>query len=430
MAIKKILLLSHIPARDEIPDILLANSLTSSDVCVWKHPILAKAREAICLIKPDIVILPEVRLEFTRDLAMLCKSWGIKVVQKRCEMGISRETEITDELERCIFGNLDWMSCVDLDLVWGEEFASMLVEHGVPESKIKVIGGIGFDPYFAGWANPPVRQGTRVMFATGFGYADCSPLYAAPESKPGERINIDLVKADRENRCIFQDMMAKVIKKFPDYTYGVRQHPGEVFHAYGEVFKEKIICLESIVTPMAVSWADVIIHTGSTMAYEAHLLNKPTINFRNTSLDKVVGKIGPIVNTSEEVIDLLGGLEFEKSNADPAVIKDLERYYGVVDGKAGKRAAEAILNLEINQTNIPNEWPKDTLKYITKGVYANLVEWKCAACNNVFWVQKLRAQVKCPYCGIGCVQRRYFVSHDDNGDEVHTQAYESGDERA
>ena len=95
---KKILLLSHIPQRDEIPDMMLARSLTSEDVCVWKYPILGDSRNAICLVKPDIIILPEIRLEFTRDLAKLCQSWGIRVVQKRCEVGISRESNLDKDL--------------------------------------------------------------------------------------------------------------------------------------------------------------------------------------------------------------------------------------------------------------------------------------------------------------------------------------------
>ena len=146
---KKILLLSHLPARDEMVDVMLANSLTSEDASVWKYPMLGRCREAICLIKPDIVILPEIRLEYTRDIAKWCKSWGIKVVQRRCEMGVTAETPMDDELERCLFGNLDYCSHIDMDLVWGKSFADMLIAHGEPKEKIKVIGGIGFDPYFS-----------------------------------------------------------------------------------------------------------------------------------------------------------------------------------------------------------------------------------------------------------------------------------------
>jgi len=65
---KKVLILSHIPMRDEIVDNLIGNEL-SKDHMVWVASILQNPRQVICTVKPDIVLLPEIRLEFTRDLA-------------------------------------------------------------------------------------------------------------------------------------------------------------------------------------------------------------------------------------------------------------------------------------------------------------------------------------------------------------------------
>ena len=416
---KKVMILSHIPVRDEMGDVMLANYLGQvGGANVWKYPILGKPKEAICLIKPDIIVLPEIRLEFTRDIAKLCKEWGIKVVQKRCEMGISAETVMDDELERCLFGNLEYAKYIDLDLVWGKSFADQLVAHGQPEDKIKLVGGINFDPYFHNNIQVAPGDKKRVLFAGGFGYADSSPLYCAPESKPGEKINATLVGDDRVRRANFIDMMGKVMERFPDYEYGIRPHPGEHVSAYSTVFPNKLKELLGCVTPVAIAWADLIIHPGSTMAFEAHLMNKPTLNFKNTNLDVVVGSIAPYSDTAEELMDQFEVVELGKSNADASVIKDLDRYYGVVDGNAHQRAGDAILALKTGKTNIPNDWPKEELKYPTQGVYTDLLVWECTSCNGKFHSQRMRNTVKCPWCGIACVQHTYAVSTDSAGNET------------
>jgi len=409
MKTKKILVLSHIPQRDEIVDQLLVNALSQvNNVAVWKYPILVNPRMAICLLKPDIVVIPEVRIEFTRDMCKYLKEWGVTVVQRRCEMGVSAETEMTDELERCLFGNVDWMNHVDIDLVWGKKFADMLVKHKVPRKKIRLIGGIGFDPYFVEMPQEPRGKKKRVLFAGGFGYADKSALYAVPESKPGEKINAVLVKSDRENRIIFSQLIAAFIKRFPDWEVGIRGHPGEKYQFYSDIFGDKVKSIEMCVAPVAVNWADLIIHPGSTLAYEAHLMKKPTLNFRNTNLDAVVGKIAPTFQDIDKLLDAVDKVTLNKSNADLKIIKQLNKYYGKVDGKAYQRAAEIILNLPTTKTNIPNSWPKDEPKYKTMGVYVNLQYWQCNSCANTFWSEPGRNSTKCPWCGIGCSIIRYM----------------------
>ena len=212
--------------------------------------------------------------------------------------------------------------------------------------------------------------------------------------------------------------MGEIMERFPQYEYGIRPHPGEHIAAYLEIFKDKLIPVENMVAPIAVCWADIIIHPGSTMAYEAHLMNKPTFNFRNTNLDVVVGNIAPLSNTVEELINHLDKVEVDKSNANPTIIKDLEKYYGKVDGNAYKRAAKKILSISCGETKIPDMWPKNELLYPTQGVYTDLLEWTCTVCDGKFYSQRMRFTVKCPYCGIGCIQRKYNIYKDKDGNET------------
>ena len=398
----KVLLLSHLPQRDDVVDTLIIKELEKRSINAWKYSILNNPRPMIMAIKPDIVILPEIRIEYTRDLAKQLQEWGVKVVQKRCEMGVSAETEMGEELERCLFGNVNWHEHIDLDLVWGKGFADQLIAHGVPKKKIKVIGGIPFDCYFN---NPPKVKGgnkkPRLLFCGGFGYADRSPIYAIPESIVGEKVNIELVKADRENREIFCKMMQDVMEHFGDkFDYGVRGHPGEAYTYYTERCGTKLNAVEGCVTPIAIAWADVLVHPGSTMAYEAHLMNKPSFNFRNTNLDAVVGSISPTLDNSKGLITKLENVKLKESNADKKVIRSLKRYYGKVDGQAHIRAVDAILKLELNKTKVPQEWPKDTIKYPNKFVQLNLDPRICSSCNNTVFIKKGITSAKCPWCGI------------------------------
>jgi len=390
---KKVLILSHIPMRDEIVDNLIGNEL-SKDHMVWVASILQNPRQVICTVKPDIVLLPEIRLEFTRDLARYLQEWGV--------MGVTKETELTEELERCLFGNLEYEKYIDLDLCWGQCFADMVAEHGTPKEKIKVIGGIGFDPYFI---NPPEVKpydNTRILFAGGFGYADKNAIYAVPEAKPGEKIHIDLVKADRNNRNTFARMMQKVMDAFPDFEYFVRPHPGEKYKFYQDTFGDKIRPLGNIHCRAAICSVGLVIHPGSTMAFECHLEGKPSLNYRNTNLDTLVGAIAPLFLDADSLIDEIRKLNWERSNADLNIINKLDPYYGKVDGKAHKRIANEIRQLKTTSTNIPNSWPKDDVKYLTQGVYAGLDARACSTCQNIAFTEPYRDTYKCPYCGIVC----------------------------
>lgn len=397
------MILSHLPGRDDVADIMLGNELSKLGCMVWKYPALGQQRLAICLIKPDIIILPEIRLEFMRDLAKQCKEWGIRVVQKRCEMGATEETfkaQSTDELERCLFGNLAYQDYIDLDLVWGPKFASMVEAHGTPKEKIRVVGALGFDPYFLDKPQVVPYKKNRVLFAGGFGYADKNAMYAIPEAKPGEKIHIDLVKADRENRAEFMQLIEAFIQRYPDWEVFVRPHPGELYMAYQKVFGDKIKPACEMPALVAIQMVDITIHPGSTLALECHLVNKPSLNFRNTNLDVLVGAIAPRHDNIESLLEAVHYTELGTSNARAEALNKLDEYYGPIDGKANRRAAEEIVKLPISTTNIPNEWPEDTVRYLTKGVYTGLEYWRCATCGHECFSDPGRDTAKCPFCGI------------------------------
>lgn len=415
---KKIIVYSHNPVRDSVTDDLLAVALRKAGHTVWKRSYLDRDRESIVIIKPDMIIMPEIRCEYSVDFVRICKQWGIQVVVRPCEVGISEESipHITEDYRRAIFGeNWPVNNYVDLMLCWGPKMKDLFALHGkIDPDKMAVVGGIAFDQFKL---PPPPQQinrthKRRVMFATGFAYADRNPEYSVPEGRPEDPIHRDMVLTDSRARSKWFE----AIKRFwaehgNDWEIVVKIHPGEREDVYKSVLRDTVSIFPHIPPVLALHHVDAVVHCGSTMAYEAHLLGIPAFNYRNICQDRVVAAISPNFETYEELTDALSkavpsrqaGLQ---TNANPAIIAQLEAdYYGTVDGNAAERACEAINKLPESQTAIPNNWPENKeFKYITPCILKDVEQWYCKACDTRYNVQGPREMVKCPVCGIANVK--------------------------
>ena len=84
MPIPKISVLTNLPARDKSTDEYLGEELRDLGYEVNVTDFLPKNREHILLYKPNLVVLPEPRCEYTVDFIEIIRAWGIKVVIKRC----------------------------------------------------------------------------------------------------------------------------------------------------------------------------------------------------------------------------------------------------------------------------------------------------------------------------------------------------------
>jgi len=410
---KKIILYTHNPIRDPITDDCLTVALRKMGHLVWRRNYLDNDRNMVVYIKPDIVIMPELRCEYSIDFSNQCKAWGIQIVVRPCEVGISEESipNITDDYRRAIFGeNWPCNNSIDLMLFWGPKMRDLFIKHGgIDPSKAVAVGGIGFDQYFL--PPPPDEiprtEKKRLMFATGFAYADRNPEYSVPEAKPEDPLHRDMVMTDLKGRAVWFNL----IKRFwaehgNDWEIWVKMHPGEKQEVYEAVLGNIVAYCPQLPAVRAIPYVDLVIHAGSTMAYESHLLNKPAINVSNVCQDVIVSKISPNVDTFDELVHAVTTTDLTKSNADASIIEIMERdYYGTTDGKASERAAEEINKLPDNKTSIPDEWPVSTVvKYATPCVLKNVEIWHCKACANQYHVQGPREMVKCPFCGIGNVR--------------------------
>jgi len=415
---KKIILFYSLPQRDKAIDELLANKLRrelesrgeAGEVRV--APFLPDNRAHILYYKPDIIVIPEARCEYTVDLAEQCMKWGVRVVAKRTEGGASWGAwEKMEEAERAtVIGA--WPYDVDLEIVWSERFKELLAKHGyLPEEKIFAAGAFPFDPYFE---YPPAERTwtkPRVLFATGWGHADRQPEYNVPEAPPDSPIHKDAYERHSKGRAKWIEMMDKFISKFGDkYDYFLRLKTGEAPLAYQQALGGRVKIILPCYTYLAIDNCDVLIHAGSTMGIEAHLRNKPALSFCG-SINQVPGydypNVSPDYDDVDELIEAFEKLDMSKSNADLDNLKVLEReFYGKIDGKACERAAKKILDLEVRPTCIPEQWPESKKTYDTPGVYKFVEGWVCEACKKQCFNTILgREMIKCPHCGISLAKK-------------------------
>ena len=414
---KKVLIFSHNPLRDTEPDRLLLEALEKKGFMMFFAHYLQRDRVTILSVRPDIVVLPEIRCEYTLDFARQLKAWGIQIVVRLCEVGITDPSveKIEADYRTAIFGNWDYSDCVDLMLAWGPKTKGLQVKYGhLPEEKIVAVGGLGFDPYFAARPlSPMIKPDYKkiVLFATGFAYADRNPEYSIPEAKPEHDIHKRVVERDIAGRKIWLEGMEKFHARFGNnWNMAVRVHGGEREETYLEAMKGKLMAIPALSTCLALQGVDAVIHCGSTLAFEAHLCNLPALNFANITPDALVAAISPQCPTIEDLLEDFAALDLKKSNADPWAVAELKhKWFGPVDGKVAERAADAIAALPDAKALIPNTWPPapEEAKYLTPGVTLTGFQWQCAACQKMSFTAAGREMIKCPWCGIACV--KYMV---------------------
>lgn len=411
---KKILILTHMANRDAGFDLMLAHELKKRGHIVWTHTFLQhEDRQSICIIKPDIVYLPEMRNEFTLNLGLNVKKWGGQVVIKMCEFTITEESLpfISEEYKNAIFGNHNINPACDIVLAWGNKSVELVRKYS-PVSAEKVIGcgGIAFDHYFTEVPKMERDSNKSILFASGFAYADRNPNFSMPEAKLGDQLHRDLVEIDARGRSSWIEMLRAFLSddRFKDWSVYFKPHCGEKPEIYHAIFKERIKFLSPTQPAfLSLEYIDVVVHAGSTMAYEAHLRNKPAFCYENVCQDRVVSVISPNCTNTNDLFDSIASVEFGKTNANPIIIKNMDdNYYGPVDGKAYIRAADAIDSLPVCDPKIPDVWPVTNIFRSTDPDMASYVEnWYCAGCKNSYYlIRPGREMVKCPYCGIGNVR--------------------------
>ena len=408
----KICILTLTTQRDLFIDNMLANELRKLGHEVNVRCYIHAGLEAVTYEKPDVVIHPMVGGIYKMDFVRWCKKWGIEVIVRRGEAGIGRQQfdQLDDNRKTIYLGQWDYSPYVDLELVWGQEFAWLLAELGhIPANKLKVCGAFAFDPYFVERPKvPKLPHNKTILFATGFSTADCSSEHCETGLPEDSTYHAEIASIHRLARDEWIDAIKELTKWFSDdWAFELKVRPGELTTEYRKKLPPEVkIHPQSSSSSEVLRNVDVLIHSGSTMAIEAHLLGIPSFNFHNVNPDPLLSKISPMLTNYRE-LEFHIARAMRVSNIHEDVYYELQDHlYGKIDGKACYRAARYIhdhISSKQIKTKIPDVWPK-IAKYHKDKKTIHLkakkgdVHWICPCCRSVYWAKPAITVTKCPYC--------------------------------
>lgn len=411
----KIVFLTLTGQRDKLVDKRIADFLRAKGHEVYVHNYASAATQSIPYLKPDVIIHPMAGADYKLNFLKYCKEWGCVNIVRRGEAGASRESlaKMDKDRQMITIGMEDYSSYVDLELVWGQEFKDVLVERKkMPENKLKVCGAFAFDLYFLPqyWPAVNLTPHKSVLFATGWSCADGMPDLVEcglPEASDYQGV---LYRRHREGRDLWIDSIKKLIQNLPPryFDFALKVRPGERTDEYRKAFGSSVRIYPEVHPAIdALRQCDVLVHTGSTMAIEAHLLRRPTVNFHNINPDELLASVSPKVETYEELKAFLETVDITKPNINEQVYQKLQYHlYGKIDGHACENAAnhihDYIRDLKV-ETHIPDEWPKDA-RYLEEGIHIVKGDgdrrWKCPCCKNDYSALPEFMITKCPFCGM------------------------------
>ena len=367
----RIAILTLTEQRDKAVDERIAQWLRDKGHEVLVRHFALAGQECVCYERPEVVVVPMVGSLQKLDLVKHCHAWGLTVVVRRGEAGAARDVlaSLDPERQKVIVGDYDYAPYVDLELTWGREFTDVLVERGrIPKDKVVPCGAFTLDGCFN---KPKARNvGKKVLlFATAWSAADDDPAYtecgvAADSPLQGQLYTIHRRGRDEWIRAIKNLHLTKGHK----YDFLLKVRPGERTAEYIEKLGSFVRVLPyDFPSADAIAMSDCVIHAGSTMAIEAHLLGVPSINYCNANPDPRLAAVVPMCDDFSQLTEALGRLHWGHSNIDPASYDWLGGHlYGHVDGHACDRAAAAIhkaANARGKKATLttPAAWPHELL---------------------------------------------------------------------
>jgi len=435
---KRILILSASPRRDMVVDGLIADKLKALGNEVWIRACLRQGRDAVLELQPDVVVVPPIRNVYSRDLVEQFKKWNIGVVSRHTEPSLEWQDfkRMSPQEKMEILGRHKYE--VDAELVWSQDEVDILSRRPYGEFPIIPVGALMVDIYmhpefdsmfpsreiFNQKHNLDPRKKT-LLLSSAWGHIDSSPDLSIDAQRA--------CKKDAEGRDRWLEMAHVARKKLKDWNIIATLHPSIGLEPYEEGLKDTGIEIDVKSTAVELlKNVDALVHAGSTMAVEMHVMGKPA--FQYGDINNVTGtnwwqkpgsaisKVSPHYTDPDKLIRAIRRAyllpSFPEDNANPKTIKVLEEgRYGLMDGKATERAAQAINNVE---GSFKMCWPDNTRNYDQPTVVADIetiaLEHPCGICKKTFyvlnpeWYKKtanflngkipdVKMDKLCPHCG-------------------------------
>jgi hypothetical protein len=436
----KILILTASPKRDSVIDFLIAEKLTAMGHVVKTAPMLREGRDTVLEYQPNVCVVPPIRNVYARDFAAQLKKWGVGVVTRHTEPSCDWQDfrAMSPKQQQGILGAYAYG--VDAELVWSEDEAQILNKR---KSQFKTfpIGAVACDGYMHKGLIAKHKDRKRFNKQYKFDSKKKNLLIASPwgfiDTAPDLQIDeLGHAKKDIEGRDRHFKMIRYLAKSLGDkWNILITTHPGVVVEPYTKLCEELKIPLDTTSAAYALlNNVDALIHAGSIMAINAHLLHIPAFQYGDVNIKgsdswwggkSAMSQVSKVFKTQTSLSAKIQ-LSARKSNANLDALKALEKgRFGVMDGKATDRAAE-IINKVKGQFKMC--WPDNTQDYsqltIVKSPVAVCVPTNCSICKNVFgqvdpqWLEKVKASIMeqnegkelsldlsprndlhCPHCG-------------------------------
>jgi surface carbohydrate biosynthesis protein len=415
----KILFLYLTGQRDKDVDTLIGSHLKQMGHEITVHPYMDAGRESVPYLKPDVVVHPFPGGQYKVDFIKKCKEWGCMVVIRRGEAGVSLRTflALDPDRKKIILGNWPYGKYVDLELTWGQEFTNILAQHGhVPIMNMRPCGAFPFDFHFLKDCIRFRNRPKTVLFATGFSTADCVVDNCECGLPDGADLHKELYKKHTKTRAIWIKAIKELHSRFStSWKFTLKVRPGERVTEYvkelGDIVK---IYPQTYSAIEALKQTDLVVHSGSTLAMEAHLMKMPSVNFCNVNPDPMLANLAPRAESCEDLAKHFQDTDLDDTNVNWSVFYDLRHHlYGEIDGQACKRAAIEIQKLiesrkAKHHTEIPDVWPLEPLYHNDPDHIVlqdpknsdDYLFWLCPCCKGRFWSTSEIRITDCPWCGM------------------------------
>lgn len=387
---KRILLFVVKKQRDLFIDLILRYWLEKLGHEVIMRSLDDMPENSILELLPDAIVWGAKTTLYQMHLARFAADRNIVSIVRREESISYKDWNLANSTIRSWYtGLFDYSPFVALELFFGEEYAEIISTHGhMPGEKCKEVGAMCMDPYFITNLNriSPSKENfckmlgispkkKIMLLASRWGLADRDPSGAIPEAinSPGQRTDSvpevnSAVNVEKEHRKLWLEGIRQLYNnKGDDWDFIIKAHPGEKGEAYEKFFHENKMCVPVIVEGYMteiLNNIDLLIHAGSTTAIEAHLRNIPSISFCPTDTEfSPVGKLSPVAMNFSELNILISNVRLGHSNANIEVaLKEINNFYGRLDGNACQRAAHLIDQLVKQKDTNPFRYPNDKFK--------------------------------------------------------------------
>ncbi|KKK95448.1 hypothetical protein LCGC14_2672690, partial [marine sediment metagenome] len=191
-------------------------------------------------------------------------------------------------------------------------------------------------------------------------------------------------------------MIETIVDRFAmDWNILVTTHPGVIQEPYHELCKKLKVPLDTEAGAFVLlNNSDALIHAGSIMAVNAHILKIPAYQYGDVNVKgsdswwaskSAMSQVSPMFKTPTAFVKHFR-IPRTGSNANKAAIENLVKgRFGVIDGKATERAAEIISNVKGQFTMC---WPDNTNDYsqltIVQDPAKMCIPRKCGICGRIF----------------------------------------------